>query len=383
MPLPSPWRPSSPPVTFESGQAYVYKVRKPGNDRDFALKRLKNLARRERFVREVQIATRLSKHGLPVVEIHETGLEAERPYFVMPWVQGGTLEDHALGGSRIEPIRALGLLDQIAAALQGVHELRLAHRDIKPSNILLAAPTKPLLSDFGLCLQADDDTDRWTATEEAVGSRLYIAPENESGVNDEVDQRPADFYAFGKVIYAVLTGRQPLAREQLLEPGNRPHEVMGDERFRGLEALLRGLLVTDPRTRLTDWSAVRRELRHFVGALEGSPPPERSNDINLLDLAQRIRDLPDVRRTREQLKDQGRPERLYGEVQEQLQAAMASIDDRLRQLTAATEEVIVIARHSGGGLALQGLGQLNARAKEILAQIPQPFSFSGDHQSIW
>jgi serine/threonine protein kinase len=379
MALPPPWRPSSPSVTFESGQAYVDKVNRPDSDQDFALKRLKNVnrrERRERFTREVKIAKALSDSGLPVVEIYEAIFDADRPYFVMPWMSEGTLEDLALGGSRAEPIPALALLDRVAAALQAVHELRLAHRDIKPSNILLATSTEPVLGDFGLCLQADEDAERLTATAEAIGSRFYTAPENESGVNEDVDQRPADFYAFGKVIYAVLTGRQPLARERLLEPGSRLHEVTDNNSFRYLEPLLQQLLVTDPRARLTDWDAVRRELRSFIGNLQGSAPPERPEDSNLLDLAHRIGDLHEIVSIRRQLEDQGRPERLYGELRDQLNAAAAAIDDRLRQLTEATDQAVTVTRQPTGGVSFEGLGQLNQRAREIIERIPKPLHYS-------
>jgi serine/threonine protein kinase len=73
------------------------------------------------------------------------------------------------------------------------------------------------LTDFGLCLDILDSeggTERLTDTREAVGSRYYIAPENEGGLNAALDQRPADFYAFGKLTWALLAGRQPLPRER-------------------------------------------------------------------------------------------------------------------------------------------------------------------------
>ena len=186
MALPNPWRPVSPPISYVTGQAWVDKVIRRDQPGYFALKRLKNLARRGRFVREVETASRLSEAGLPVANIVEAGLDHERPYFVMPWIDGGTLEDRAFAKPGIAIAAALELLIETADALSAVHTAGYAHRDVKPSNVLLAV--RPILCDFGLCLQVDDDAERLTATEEAVGSRLYIAPENESGINERYSQ---------------------------------------------------------------------------------------------------------------------------------------------------------------------------------------------------
>src|SRR6185503_2369685 len=104
------------------------------------------------------------------------------------------------------------LLIKLARAVQIVHKVGFAHRDLKPANILLDGD-KILLADFELVLQVDDEApDRLTGAAEVIGSRFYLAPENESGVNDDVDQRPSDFYAFGKIVWALLAGQRPPAR---------------------------------------------------------------------------------------------------------------------------------------------------------------------------
>jgi serine/threonine protein kinase len=142
-------------------------------------------------------------------------------------------------------VKGLDLLIEIAAAVEEVHSRDVAHRDLKPANIFRDGEGRVHLGDFGLCLSLESDV-RLTDTEEAIGSRLYIAPENESGINEAIDQRPADFYAFGKNLGAVLAGRQPPAREHVLREKYLLSAVTGDERLRFLEPLIAELVEADP-----------------------------------------------------------------------------------------------------------------------------------------
>ncbi len=83
--------------------------------------------------------------------------------------------DHLKNGYATDPIEGMHLLVQIAEASQAVHAMGYAHRDLKPTNILLDHG-RIVLADFGLCLQAEDDAERLTVTDEAVGARLSAAP---------------------------------------------------------------------------------------------------------------------------------------------------------------------------------------------------------------
>ena len=112
-----------------------------------------------------------------------------------------------------------------------------------------------LLADFGLALSVEEQHDepRLTDSAEAVGSRLYIAPENESGFNPDVDQRPADCYAFAKLAWALLAGKDPPARELQTEHQHRLATTAGAPELSRLDALFTQLLILDPRARLNDW----------------------------------------------------------------------------------------------------------------------------------
>jgi len=279
MALPSPWRQVGGSAVSESGQAWVYQVRADDAERTFALKRLKNLKRRDRFEREVQTMQELANSGLPVPAIVSSDLRCERPWFVMPWYSGGSLQDTIDSG--VIPLEErLRLVKTTADALASLHFAKVAHRDIKPANVLIDG-NRILLADFGLCLSIEDDT-RLTHADEAVGSRLYIAPENESGLSEEVDQRPADCYAWAKTTWAVIAARNPPARELLLQPENRLEILLSDHRLSGFHPLFERTLDSDPRARLTNWEIICAEAL-AVRKLYG--PTSNRGDRPAVDLA--------------------------------------------------------------------------------------------------
>jgi serine/threonine protein kinase len=223
--LPSGWRHDDPAWSHESGQAWIYRVQRTGDAGRYALKRLENLTRRDRFAREVNAMIALRRQGLtaiPEVVEHDLG-DRPWPYLVTPWYNDGSLADRITGGRHAGVIAELDRCRTLAKALLEVHQHGYAHRDLKPENILFDGDALRL-GDFGLCLEVNEAR-RVTSTEEAVGSRYFIAPENEGGLNEANDQRPADFYAFGKLLWYILTGR-PLPREQQLAAVDR---VCADE----------------------------------------------------------------------------------------------------------------------------------------------------------
>lgn len=151
--LPVGWKPTG--LAKESGQAWVYEVRRVGGPATFALKRLKNPRRRHRFVREVETMARVRAEGLLCLpEVVAQDLDDQRPYFVMPWYRDGSLQERLeTGGTAGDPALSLRLLCEVARGLDGIHAAGVAHRDIKPANVLLDGEAV-VLADFGLCLEA-------------------------------------------------------------------------------------------------------------------------------------------------------------------------------------------------------------------------------------
>ncbi|RAO22412.1 Cyclin-dependent kinase [Micromonospora noduli] len=211
--------------------------------------------------------------GVSVPDVVETGIaEKDRPYVVTPWCADGSLENKVIDKTYVvHPIAGLRALIEIAVIIEQIHEAGFAHRDLKPSNILLDNGSI-VVADFGLALPMDENAARLTVTTEGVGSRFYIAPENESGFNLDLDHRPADFYAFAKIIYALLAGRQPGAGMGQLQDGHRLEQLTPNPRLEILSALQKDLLNPDPRARLQQWAVVIRELKAAESGFQNSEP---------------------------------------------------------------------------------------------------------------
>lgn len=198
-------------VLGQGGMGVVYKARQTKLDRLVALKVMRSETHRdeafaERFLREARALARLSHPG--IVAVHDFGEAGGVVYFLMEYVEGVNLR-RLLGGRALPPDQALRLVAQVCEALQYAHEQGVVHRDIKPENILIDRMGRVKLADFGLAklLGPDRIDGTLTATQQAMGSLNYVAPEQlESAAR--VDQR-ADIYSLGVVLYEMLTGQVP------------------------------------------------------------------------------------------------------------------------------------------------------------------------------
>lgn len=271
------WRVVTGRALRSGGQGDVFVVSRLGSDSLHVLKRLRNPNRRARFEREVETMRSLAASKVPVPPVLAEGVTTDpepKPYYVMLLYERGSLQE-AVDDRRYTSNQAAGidLLRAVARALADMHAFGCAHRDIKPANVLLDDQEKPLLADLGLALTVEEHgaEPRLTDTAEAVGSRLYISPENESGLNPDVDHRPADCYAFAKLAWALLAGQEPPARELQRTHDYRLAIVTGISELSRLDSLFEQLLVLDPRARLADWNLVDQELAATAHALRGEP----------------------------------------------------------------------------------------------------------------
>ena len=181
----------------EGGQAQVFLVRDLSSvgEETFVLKRLRNQKRLDRFAREVRSAISLEHPNLIRHVDHD--LEGPKPFLVVEHCAGGTLEH--LPPPTNDPLPLLGLFLQILRAVEFAHSQGVVHRDLKPQNIFLRDDGRtPVVGDFGLCYL--DDENRLTTAQEAVGSRLYMAPELADGRLDLIEPT-ADVYSLGKILY--------------------------------------------------------------------------------------------------------------------------------------------------------------------------------------
>jgi serine/threonine protein kinase len=140
-----------------------------------------------------------------VVQIYAVE-EHPRPYLVMEYIPGQTLQQKLDATGPLETSEMVRLAEQIARGLAAAHAQGLIHRDIKPSNILLeqGAEIKAKLTDFGLARTMDDAS--LTQSGVIAGTPLYMAPEQAQG--DPIDHR-TDLFSLGSVFYVMLSGRPP------------------------------------------------------------------------------------------------------------------------------------------------------------------------------
>jgi serine/threonine-protein kinase len=196
------------------GMAVVYRAMDRRLRRRVALKVLPpDLAFRadvrSRFVREAQMAARLSHpHIVPIYAVDETG---GLVWFAMGLVEGESLARRLAREPRLDISTVRRILREVAGGLACAHEQGVVHRDIKPDNILLDRSTgRALVTDFGIARAAEGDL-RLTATGVAVGTPAYMSPEQAMGEKD-VDGR-ADIYALGVVGWQMLAGELPFQAE--------------------------------------------------------------------------------------------------------------------------------------------------------------------------
>ena len=169
----------------------------------------------QRFLNESRAAGRIrSEHVVTIYDVGE--LPSGAPYIAMEYLEGKDLqqliESEGLGGLAIE--RAVFLVTQVLAGLQAAHGNGVIHRDMKPSNCFIIKRSGEefvKLLDFGISKVVEPGKKNLTQTNSALGTPLYMAPEQASSPKD-VDQR-SDLYAVGTLLYEMLTGATPFTSE--------------------------------------------------------------------------------------------------------------------------------------------------------------------------
>lgn len=260
-----PSRYLAPELIGQGGMGEIYRAEDETLGRTVAVKVLAKRfsadeALRGRFTREALAAARLS--GEPnTVTIFDVGEHEGRPFIVMEYLRGGSLEDRLRQHGAQDPGRALAWLDEAGAALDAAHDHGVVHRDVKPGNLLLAGDGTVRVADFGVASAAGLDSLTMTGT--ILGTAGYLAPEQARG---EPTTPATDLYALAVVAFELLTGRRPFqADNPTAEAAAHVHaEVPAVSEHgdlpRELDPVFRRALAKDPADRY-------RSCANFVSAL--------------------------------------------------------------------------------------------------------------------
>jgi TonB family protein len=155
----------------------------------------------ERFSMEARSWGKLSHPG--IVTLFDGGEERGLPFLAMEFIEGRTIASILEEGTRFKPERVVGLVSQVASALDYAHSRGVIHRDIKPSNLMVDANDQVKVTDFGIAKLADAEI---THSGTLVGTPSYMSPEQAMG--EKLDGR-SDIFSLGVCAFEMLSGEQP------------------------------------------------------------------------------------------------------------------------------------------------------------------------------
>ena len=276
----------------EGGMGEVFRARDTRLGRDVALKFLpESLAndaeRLARFEREAQVLASLNHPNIAAIHGFEH-IDGKR-FLVLELVEGEDLSQRLVRGP-FSWQEALPIAHQIAEALEAAHEENIVHRDLKPANILLTPMGTAKVLDFGLAKSWESDSAKANLTNSPtilsnspsmtgviMGTAAYMSPEQARGLS--VDKR-ADIFAFGCVLYEMLTGKQCFGGATISDilaaiiRADPDWDALPRQLPQSIVRLLHRCLDKEPKTRLRDIGEARIALYRALHGPEEETPTD-------------------------------------------------------------------------------------------------------------
>ena len=172
---------------------------------------------KRKFIREAENLSRLQHDN--IVKVLEVFEENNTAYYVMEYLDGGTVDDLIKAKVRLSAVETVEITRQVCAALQYMHGNRMLHLDLKPKNIMLTSKGEVKLIDFGLSKQYDEKGMPEDSTSIGLGTQGYAPIEQANYRQDGSLPVTLDIYALGATMYKMLTGIVPPSSSVVLNNG--------------------------------------------------------------------------------------------------------------------------------------------------------------------
>jgi len=217
-----------------------------------------------------------------VVQLLDVGWDAEPPYYVMEFIENGSLEDLLRQGGPLSVGEAADIFAEVAIGLMHAHGKGVLHCDLKPANILLDQDNKPRLADFGQSRLSHEQSP-------SLGTLFYMAPE-QADLTAMPDAQ-WDVYALGAILFCMLTGSPPYRGESHVKGIEAAHDL--EARLARYKNAIRTAPVPTEHRRI---SGVDRALADVVDRCLAVSPDRRFPNVQAVLDALNARDLAKVRR---------------------------------------------------------------------------------------
>lgn len=257
------------------GMGKVYLAREPVTDTKVAIKVMKpqfagDPKQVHRFLTEARHMYQM-QHSR-ILRVMEVVDREDGPYYVMPYIDGGSLCEQYKRGNPLPTDKVLNIAQQIAEALAYAHSRGIIHRDLKPANIMLDKDGHAYLADFGLVRTLFNDSMLDASDNHIEGTVPYMSPAVARG---EVEDTRCDIYAFGAVLYELLTGRPPymgrtplIVLEQVRNGPPQPIREVNPKADPTLISISEGCMARELRDRYATMADVVLDLQRAEKGLE-------------------------------------------------------------------------------------------------------------------
>jgi formylglycine-generating enzyme required for sulfatase activity/predicted Ser/Thr protein kinase len=234
---------------------------------------------RNRFFQEAQVIAKLKHpHIVPIMDVAEHG---GRPYYIMSYINGGSLADLLRLEKKLSTERAIELTIKLLSALSEVHGKGIIHRDIKPDNVLLDESGEPYLIDFGIA-RVEEGGEVKSVYGISIGTPQYMSPEQ---LDAKPDAKPisltTDIYSMGIMLFELLTGKPPY-EGSLISIANQHNtaklpnvsgKIENSKLADSIQAVLQKACAKEPSARYSSAKEMRGAVEGLIQA-KSKPNPE-------------------------------------------------------------------------------------------------------------